>query len=133
LHSTLGSDRLPPLAGRETNADNSPDQGAKWRESEKIENPEAADIGMTGLCVDKNRGDQAGQSPKHKAVGKTSSSRGSAKNFKATDFANAVSEPITVCALVYNERICGKLVQMPDNETAICSRHESNRSAGRNC
>ncbi|MEA2765668.1 MAG: hypothetical protein QOK07_2072 [Gemmatimonadaceae bacterium] len=28
LHCTLGSDRLPPLAGWESNADNSPDQGA---------------------------------------------------------------------------------------------------------
>ena len=52
LHCTLGSDRLPPLAGRETNADNSPDQSAKWWESEKIEKPQVADVGMTGLCVD---------------------------------------------------------------------------------
>jgi hypothetical protein len=61
------------------------------------------------------------------------SSRGSAKNFKATDFASAVSESITVCASVYDERVCGKLAQMPDIKTGVCSYHESNRSAWCNC
>ena len=52
MHRTLGSNRLPPLAGRESNTDNSPDQGAKWWESVKIEKPQVADVGMTGLGVD---------------------------------------------------------------------------------
>ena len=52
LHRTLGSNRLPALAGRETNADNSPNQRPKWWESEKIEKSQVADVGMTGLCVD---------------------------------------------------------------------------------
>src|ERR1700694_5201885 len=37
LHRMLGSDRLPPLAGRESNADNSPDKGAKWWANQKSE------------------------------------------------------------------------------------------------
>jgi hypothetical protein len=50
----LDSDRLPPLAGRESNADNPPDQGAKWWANEEFENPEPADVGVTRvtwLCV----------------------------------------------------------------------------------
>ena len=133
LHRTLGSDRLPPLAGRETYADNSPDQGAKWWANEEFENPEPADVGVTRLCVVKYRDDEASQCPKHKAVAEMSSSRGSAKNFKATDFASAVSESITVCASVDDERVCGKVAQMPNNKAAVCSHHESNRSAGCNC
>jgi hypothetical protein len=124
------SDRLPPLAGRKSNTDNSANQGAKWWESEKIENPEAADVGVTGSCVVYNRADEAGHCPKHKAVAEMSSSRGSAKNFKATEFASAVSESITVCASVYNERVCGKAAQLPGTKKAVCSRHKSNRGAG---
>ena len=133
MHCTLGSDRLPPLAGRKTNADNSPDQGAKWWASEKSEKPQIADVGMTGLCVVQYRDDEAGQCPKHKAVGEMSTSRGSAKNFKATDFASAVSESTTVCALVYDERVWGKVAQVPDNNAAVRSHRESNRSAWCNC
>jgi hypothetical protein len=133
LPRTLGSNQLPPLAGRETNADNSPDQRAKWRESEKIEHSQPADVGVTGLCVLKNRGDEPGKCPKQKADGEMSSPRGSAKNFKTTDFASAVSESITVFASIYNERVCGKLAQVPDSKTAGCSHHESNRGAGCNC
>jgi hypothetical protein len=125
----LASNRLPPLAGQETNADNSANQGAKWWANEESPNPQA-DVGVTGLCVLKDRGDQPGKCPKQKADAEMSSSRGSAKNLKATDFASAVSESIAVCASVYNERVCGELAQMPDNQTAICSYHESNRSAG---
>lgn len=133
LHCTLDSNRFPPLAGRETNADNSPNQGAKWWANEESSNPQPADVGVTGLCVLKNRGDEPGKCPKQKADAEMSSSRGSAKNFKATDFASAVSESITVCALVYNERVCGKVAQMREPKEAVWSHHESNRSAGCNC
>jgi len=129
------SDWLPPLAGRETNADNPPDQRAKWRENEKIKLPQPANVGVkrvTGLCILKNSGDEPGKRPKQKANPETSSSRGSAKNFKATDFASGVSESITVCASVYNERVCGKLVKVPDGKTRIRSYQESNRGAGFN-
>jgi hypothetical protein len=129
----LGSDRFPPLAGRESNADDSPDQGAKWWANEEFENPHPADVGVTGLCVVKYRDDEAGQCPKHEAVAEISSSRRSATNFKATDFASAVSESITVCASVYDERVWGKVAQMPDTKKAVCSHHESNRGAGCNC
>jgi hypothetical protein len=59
----LGSDRLPPLAGRESNADNPPDQSAKWWANEEFENPEPADIGVqraTGFCVVKYCDAEAG-------------------------------------------------------------------------
>jgi hypothetical protein len=128
-----GSNRLPPLAGRESHADDSSDQSANWWESEKIEHPEPANVGVTGLCILKNCGDEPGKCPKHKADGDMSSSRESPKNFKATDFVSAVSESITGCASVYDERVRGKVAEMSDNETAVCSHHESNRSAGRNC
>jgi hypothetical protein len=53
-HSTLGSNRLPPLDGMETNADNSPNQSAKWWAIDKSESPKPADVGVkrvTGSCV----------------------------------------------------------------------------------
>jgi len=107
------------LAGRETDADNSSDQGAKWWAIEKSEIPQTADVGAAGLCGVKNRDDEAGQCPGSKANGEMSSSRGSAKNFKAAAFESAVSESITVCAAVYNERVCGEVAELPDNKTAV--------------
>jgi hypothetical protein len=59
----LGSDRLPPLARRESKADNPPDQGAKWWANEEIENPEPADVGVeraTGPCIVKYCDAEAG-------------------------------------------------------------------------
>jgi hypothetical protein len=59
----LGSDRLPPLAGRESNADNPTDQSAKWWANEEFENPESADVGVTRVtwsCVIKYRDAEAG-------------------------------------------------------------------------
>lgn len=129
----LGSDGLPPLGSRETNADDSPDQSAEWWESKKVEKPQIADVGMTGLYVDQNRGDEAGHCPKHKAVSDMTSSRGSSKNFKAIDFASAVSESITACTSFHNERVCGELAQMPDSRKGVCCHHESNRSAVCEC
>jgi hypothetical protein len=128
-----GSNRLPPLAGRESHTDDSSDQGANRRESKKIEHPQTANIGVTGLRVLKNRCDEPGKCPKQKADGYMPPSRRSPKNFKATDFFTAVSEPITVCASAYDERVWGKVAEMSDNKTAVCSHHESNRRAGRNC
>jgi len=133
LHPTWGRDRLPPLPDGETHADNSPDQGANWWAINKSEIPQIADVGVTGLCGVKNRGDEAGQCANSKADCEMFSSRGFAKNFKATDFASSVSESITLCASLYDERVCGKGAQMPNNKTAVRSRHESNRSAGCNC
>jgi hypothetical protein len=127
------SNRLPLFAGRESQTDDSSDQGANWRESEKIEHPQPANVGVTGLCVLKNSADEPGKCPKQKADGDMSSSRGPTKNFKATDFCVAVSESITVCASVYDERVWRKVAETSDNKTAVCSHHESNRSAGRNC
>jgi hypothetical protein len=132
----LGSDRLPSLAGRENNADNSPNQGAKWWPNEEFDNPKTADVGVkrvTGSCVVYYRDAEAGQCPKHKAVAEMSSSRGSAMNFKAADFAGAVSQSITVGTSLYDERVCGKLAQMADDRKAVCSHHEPNRSAVCNC
>jgi hypothetical protein len=105
MYPTRGSNRLPLLAGRESHTNDSSDQGANWRKSEKIEHPQPANVGVTGLCVLKNRGDEPGKCPKQKADGDMSSSRGSPKNFKATDFFNTVSESITVRASGYDERI----------------------------
>ena len=50
-HRTLGSNRLPPHAGRETSADNSANQGAFWWVKDKSESPQPADVGVTGLYV----------------------------------------------------------------------------------
>jgi hypothetical protein len=133
LDRTLDGNRVPLLAGRESHTYDSSDQSANWRESEKSEHPQPANVGVTGLCVLKNRGDEPRKCPKQKADGDMSSLRGSAKNFKATYFFSAVSESITVCAWVYDEGVSGKVAEMSDNKVAVCSDHESNRSAARNC
>src|ERR1700720_1423457 len=62
-----------------------------------------------------------------------SSSRGSAKNFEVIDFASAVSESITVRTSLYNERVCGKLAQMPDSRKTVGSQYEPNGCAVCNC
>jgi hypothetical protein len=74
----FGSDRLPSLAGRKSNTDNSPNQGAKGWANEEFENSEPADVGVkrvTGSCVVEYSDAEAGQCPKHKAVAQMSSSR----------------------------------------------------------
>jgi hypothetical protein len=132
LHGTADGNRLPPFAGRKSNTDDSPNQGANWWAIDKSESPKAADVGVkrvTGSCVVYNRGDNSGQYPSSKSDGEMSSSRGPTKNFEATEFASAVSQSITPCALVYNERVCGQLAQMREPKEAVCSHHESNRSA----
>ena len=48
-HRTLGCDRLPPLAGRESNPDKASDHGAQWWTIEKADIPQTAHVGMTGL------------------------------------------------------------------------------------
>ena len=88
---------------------------------------------MTGSRVVPYRDAEAGQCPKHKAVAEMSSSRGSAMNFEATNFAGAVSQSITVSTSLYNERVCGKLAEMPDNRKAVCSHYEPNCGAMCNC
>ena len=125
----LGGDRLPPLAARKSNTDNSPDQGASCWVEDESEKSQVADVGVTGLYVLQKRDDQPGQRPSSKADGETSSSRVSAKNFKATDFASAVSQSITVRISLYHERVCGKPGQMPDNKKAVRSHDETNRRA----
>jgi hypothetical protein len=132
----LGSDRLPLLAGRKSDTDNPTDQGAKWWPNEELDNPKSADVGVkrtAGSCVVYYRDAEAGQCPKHKAVAEMSTSRGSAMNFEPADFASAVSQSITVCTSLYDERVGGKLAQMTDSRKAVCSHHESNRGAMCNC
>jgi hypothetical protein len=132
----LGSDWLPPLAGRKSKTDNSANQGANWWAIEKSENPSPADVGVkrvTGSCVVYTPDDEAGQRPNSKPGGEMFSSRGSAKNFKAIDFASAISESNTVRTSLYNERVCGKLAQMPDSRKTVCSQYEPNGCAVCNC
>ena len=53
-------DRLPLLAGWETNANNSANQGAFWWVNDESESPQPADVGVTRLYVLKKRDDRAG-------------------------------------------------------------------------
>ena len=92
----LGGDRLPSLAGRKSNTDNSSSDGPDCWAKDKSEKSQVADVGVTWCCVVYSRADDASQRPNSKPDGEMSSSRGSAKNFKATDFASAVSQAITV-------------------------------------
>jgi hypothetical protein len=136
LHSTSDGNRLPPFASGKSNTDDSPNQRANWWAIDKSDSPKAADVGVkrvTGSCVVYSRGDESGQCPSSKSDGEMSSSRGSTKNFEATEFASAVSQSITACALVYNERVRGQFAQMRQLEEAVCSHHESNRSSRCNC
>jgi hypothetical protein len=136
LLTSVGGNWLPPFAGRKSNTDDCPNQGANWWAIDKSEAPKAADVGVkrvTGSCVVYSCDGEAGQRPNSKSDREMFPSRGFEKKLKATDFASSVSESITVCALVYNERVCGQLAQMRQPEDAVCSHHESNRSARCNC
>jgi hypothetical protein len=96
IAALVNSDRLPPLTARETNPDNSPDQCAKWWKNEKSDISKPADVGVTGPCGVYYRADEAHQCPNCEAGREMFSSCGFAMDFKATDFASAVSESIAV-------------------------------------